>query len=636
MELLELLSAGRVDEFNAERGARRKLDFFAADLPELDLTGIDLEGANLEKSDLTATKLDDASLMRTNLAGIDGSEMSLRGAIGPRVRLREAWLEKADLTEADFTKGDLKEAYLVGSIGHGLVATGCRFVAADVKEADWSGCYLTEAALGGADFSRADLSRSDLTDASANEAIFEAARLDTVLATRLRAAGANFTGATLVGTRLDGAILPGANFERANLTGCDLRGADLTGANLSGAQLQGSVLAGATLDEVDFTGLDLTGVDLTGVDPVLLGLSKEQIAQAASVGASAHAGAPRRYEDPVGAWAHGKSAILWVNTDGEEVEVPEDIEDMADAPKTPRSFRWTLLGDDGSHATGVLALPAEGVLGKAVLPTAEGFDLWLIAKRPDGVGAFRYPLSPEGRVGRRQAFALGYPPAVPPVIRYEGARVVIYGLASRGPTAIVHQLTEEGLEPVGSTRMATATGMVGLHDPVVTNKGGVITPMGARRAENPLRAPEGFPGRRSTAARRGSETMLVWTQAPIPERDPGGVRWSWLVKRGTPEIETLTEKAGVVSIDAMAHGEQVLVAFVEIAFLEGETLKIAHLPDGFAMPVDLGDAEPEKVRFAPGAEHPVLLVTTPDAEVLVVDPFTGKVRSRDADTSGEQ
>ncbi|TNE91270.1 MAG: pentapeptide repeat-containing protein [Deltaproteobacteria bacterium] len=631
MDLLELLAAGRVDEFNAERGSRRKLEFFAADLPGVSLIGADLEGVNLEKSDLTGATLDDASLMRANLAGIDGSEMSLRGALGPRVRLRDAWLEDADLTEADFTKGDLKEAYLVRTQGQGLVATGTRFVGADAREANWSGCYLTEASLSGADFSSADLSRSDLSDASANDAKFVGARLDAVLATRFKAAGADLSGASLVGSRLDGANLAGANLTNANLTGCDLRDANLTGANLTGATLQGAVLAGATLEEVDFTGLDLTGVDLTGVDPGLLGLSKEQIDSAAGVGASPHADAPRKYEDPVGGHANGLTAVLWVNTDGEEVEVPEDIEDMADAPKTPRSIRWSLLGDDGSVRTGVLALPAEGILGKAVIPSKEGFALWLVVKRPDGVMAFCYPLSSEGKVGRRQSHPLGYPPAVPPVIREEPHGLMIYGVAARGPTAITHRLTTEGLEPIGSTRMATATGMVGLHDPIVTSKGGVITPLGARRAENPLRAPEGFPGRRSTAARRGDETMLVWTQAPVPERDPGGVRWAWLVRRGNPEVEVLTEKPGVVSIDAVSHKEQILVAFVEIAFLEGETLKIAHLPDGFAMPVDLGDHAPEKVRFVQGTKHPLLLVTTPEGGVLVVDPLTGRLRAHDED-----
>ena len=53
MDLLELLAAADVESFNAERGTRRKLEFFAAELDGLDLTGVDLEAVSLEKSDMT-------------------------------------------------------------------------------------------------------------------------------------------------------------------------------------------------------------------------------------------------------------------------------------------------------------------------------------------------------------------------------------------------------------------------------------------------------------------------------------------------------------------------------------------------------------------------------------------------------
>lgn len=631
MELLELLLAERVTEFNDQRGSRRKIELFAADLPGLNLTGVDLEGANLEKSDLTGTCLEEAGLLRTNLSGIDGGEMSFLGALGPRIKLRDAWLEDADLSDADFSKGDLKEACLVRTKGTGFCAANARLTGADIQDAAWSGCFLTEASLGGADFTGADISRSDLSDASAAETKFVNARFDAVLATRLKAPGADFTGASMVGCRLDGANLAGANLTNANLTGADLRNVNLTGAVLTGATLRGVVLSNATLEDVDLTGLDLTDVDLTGVDPALISLTELQISQVSAMGASANADAPRRYEDPVGARIGKLTCLFWVNTDGEEVEIPEGVEpeDMADVPKTPKSLRWTLLPDRGKTKSGVLALSAEGVLGQAVLTREDGFDLWVILARPDGVHSYRYPLDLSGTVGKRETWPLGYPPAVPPIVQNRNNRVSIYGIASRGPTAITHRLTEEGLTAVSSTRMATATGMVGNHDPIVASKGGTLTPLGTKRV-TPQRAPEGFPGRRASAARLEDETMVVWSAPPIPDRDPGGLRWSWLVRRGSPEVRRLSTKPGVVSLDAIAHGESVLVAWVEIAFLAGEKLCVSALPGGEVLDVELGDEAPDKVLFARSADGtPVILATTPEMGVLIIDPIKGKLLASD-------
>ena len=69
--LLELLTAGQIDEFNARRGQRVTLDFFAADLAGLALAGIDLSGANLEKADLSGADLTGAVLAKANLSGAD-------------------------------------------------------------------------------------------------------------------------------------------------------------------------------------------------------------------------------------------------------------------------------------------------------------------------------------------------------------------------------------------------------------------------------------------------------------------------------------------------------------------------------------------------------------------------------------
>ena len=84
MDLLELLAAGDVDGFNQQRGARSRLDFFAADLAGVDLTGVDLSGANLDKADLSGTNLTDASLYKTSMTGIDGTGMTLTRALEGR------------------------------------------------------------------------------------------------------------------------------------------------------------------------------------------------------------------------------------------------------------------------------------------------------------------------------------------------------------------------------------------------------------------------------------------------------------------------------------------------------------------------------------------------------------------------
>ena len=73
MSLLELLTSGQVAEFNAQRGQRRRVELFAADLAGASIPGVDLSGANLEKSDLTGADLTDANLSKADLSGIDGT-----------------------------------------------------------------------------------------------------------------------------------------------------------------------------------------------------------------------------------------------------------------------------------------------------------------------------------------------------------------------------------------------------------------------------------------------------------------------------------------------------------------------------------------------------------------------------------
>ena len=101
MELLQLLEQEKVEEFNANRGLSTRIDLFAADLADKNLTGVNLTGVNLQKADLSGCNLTDAELNQTDLSGADLTGAVLKNISAMRSRWRDACLGEADLSDAD-------------------------------------------------------------------------------------------------------------------------------------------------------------------------------------------------------------------------------------------------------------------------------------------------------------------------------------------------------------------------------------------------------------------------------------------------------------------------------------------------------------------------------------------------------
>lgn len=580
MSLLDLLVAGKVDEFNQTRGERARLDFFAADLAGVDLTGVDLTGANVEKADLSGARLVGASLFKARLVGIDGSDLDLTEALAARVVLDEAWLEGATLTDAELTQASLREATLNRTSAERVRLAGARLTEAEVRDAVWPHADLSEASMHKAVFAGADLGAADLTEANATAADFSGARLDGVVASRARLQGAIFKGASLVAARLDE-----ANLSEADLTGADLSGADLSGANLSkavltGATLRGAMLAGAVLDGVDLAGLDLADVDLTGVDPTALGLSEDQLGQVAAVGAAASLDAPLRVAD-VRAAAVGDAVLaFWENDDGDEAH----------------SLRWALTGP-GIARLGVLPIGADGLLARAVAATADGFELLVFQERPGGVALLAWTLSAAGEVLRSRSENLGYAPAIAPIARADGDGVLLWCLARRGPTLVVQRLGADGLAPVHSQGIPTARGFLGRHQPLLACKGEVWMAVGADGVARPLGSPDGFPGTLGVATPVGERVFAAWATAPRRNR-PGELVAAALQKRGAPELELVANVTALVDLDALGVGEDLWLCWADKS---ADGLAVwRSKADGVPQRLEVDAEDVTEVRFAPG------------------------------------
>ena len=604
MELAELLRQGDVEQFNATRGQRSRLELFAEDLAEAKIAGADLSGANLEKSDLTEADLTDCNLVKANLQDIDAGEASFQDVLGLRIRLRGAWLEKADLTGADFSQGTLKEAMLVETRGEALRLCRTHLGGVDAKRAVWPEADFSEAKFPKADFEGADLRRVILSEASGPEANFTGAKLDGALGADTRLPGANLTGASLVGVRLLGANLAGANLTNADLTNSDLTRANLAGATLTGARLTGAVLANTSLDDVDLSGVDLTGVDLTGLDPRMLGLDDAQIEGLATYGVEVVEDAPLRFASIATAHRDGVTAIVWINKDGEA---------EAEGEPEPASVRWALVsGDDMVH--GVFPVSPREIRARTMLVSGEGFEAVLLHDRPGGMSVVRYPISIDGRPGRPTVHPVGYEPSVIPRYRVQGDALFMWGIARRGPTLVVQRITEGEATPVYSRRIPTAQSFTGRHHQVLSCKGGVVMAMGAEGPGDPKRTPEGYPGRLSSAVTYASGTIrLFWVDPPIAEDEPGFIRTAEIGRRKGDLVSTVATSDAVVALDAVVVGDRCLVAWIDApkASLLNTVLRVQEL-GGTARTIDLGGMPVGSCSFAdsPSDQEPTVVVTT--------------------------
>ena len=605
MDLMELLEKGDVETFNAKRPETGKLDLFAADLAEVSLVGVDLSRANVDKSDFTGADLSDSTLLGASLSGIDGSGMKLCNALAIKARAKEAWLDESDISEADFTRGNFTEAVLEKSVGTGVVFAGARLVEVNAKGASWTDADFVEASMHKIDFTGADLRRADFSEAKANESNLTEAKLDGAVGPHARFASAIMVGASFVGARFPGANLQGADLTNADLSMADLSGANLTDAKLEGAILKGAVLADAVLDGVTLTGIDLTGADLSGVDPTPLGLTTEQLGQVGAIGVEVPDDVPIQMKGALAARSGKAHLVLWENIDGKD-----------DEGEAITSLRYAVFGPKASGAK-VLPVPADKVLARSIGTDGDGFRVAVLRERPGGVGLVCYRIEADGSISDAVSNALGYDPMVWPVLG-EDKGPVLWGIARRGPTLVVHRPGEEGFTPVYSERVATARGFLGRHHPVVSCKGGVIQVAHSRGAGQPKRTPDGFPGRLGTACPVEGRSLCAWVLERVGDT-PGGIRYAWLERRGNPETEVLTTNDMVSSLDVLGQGETAWLAWVEIS-LEGGQLWRCQLPDG--APEKLAeDVDASRCCFTSTAEgDPAIVVTTADGLPVVVEP----------------
>lgn len=559
MTLLELLQAGRVDEFNQRRTSRAALDFYAVDLSGRNLRGVDLTGANLEKADLSGCDLSDAILIRANLSGADLTGAILDRVHGAKARMREAYLGEARVLEGDLADADLTEADLTGFVGDRTRFVGTRF-----KGAVMSGAHLRAADLSDARLPDADLRHADL----------------------------------------EGAVLRGAEMHRADLVGARMDGVDLTAGRLAQARLKGASLRGAVLVEADLTQADLTQADLTDADLSRADLTETRADEAVLAAARPPEPPPTQedpdvelhFDDPVLATVPGLTAVLWDNPDVEEKLVVR-----------------VMVCPDGETAQGAsraLAVDADQVLERALLPAGDAFLAVFLIERGRGAEVVTIPVGRDGVPGKPRAAALGYEAAVKPVFVADRTGVTVYGLARKGGVFAHHvdgaNITERLRAPAGSWR-----GFCGRLDPVLLGKGGVVAGVRPERVGALHSAPQGYPGRLLAAAWDPATEVvtLAWSG-----RDEEGLRVATLGR----ESARLDANADVGSLDLVVRDGRALVAWTR----EGEPAEAfaAWWPGGrsFRLPPARFPGL-EEVRAVAGGANPRLALTGIDDELFVVE-----------------
>lgn len=532
MTLLQLLHDGRIEEFNAKRGQRVTLDFFAVDFSECGLAGVDLSGATLEKGDLSQADLTGARLDRANLSGADLTGAKLDRCVAVKARLREACLEEASLAGAEFAGADLSEAELVKVQAAGVRMTNARLKAVSALQADLSGADLTDARLMEADLREADLSGAKLRSADLSKADLT---------------GANLTGADLTGAKLAGAKLGRADLSRAVLVEADLSGADLTGATVDGA---------------DFTKADLFDVQ---AGPELLDRIKgAPPAQEAAPLAVINV----QIDQAVVVQSGQQLACLWDNTP------EEDDEELI--------ICLSILGASPPSVLS-LPLPAEQVLVRTLLPAPEGFRVVALLDSPGGVMLWSATLRRDSTLAVHESVRLGYTPVVQPVFTADGADLLIYGIGRQGVLSAHRATFGAGPPALAETLRApaqTSRGFCGQLDPILLGKGGTLSTLTAAGISRLQTAPSGYPGRLTAAAAdpRG-RVAVAWSG-----REERGLRFQ-VVGEGEPV--RIDEKLEIGSIALLADpspagGGRWLLCWTREAVRGGEaTVPMARwMPDG--------------------------------------------------------
>jgi len=185
------------------------------------------------------------------------------------------------------TEVQISGAVLDGARFKGCRLIRCRFARADLREAQFEDCVLSEGQRGcefafgrleEAKFVRCDLSFAKFDRVGFYGAVFETCNLRG--AAFLKADFARAFGRSIVrwaggfpGSRLELADLAELRLPAGDFTGCSFREADLRDADLEGADLRGTDLfqtltAGAKLAGADLRGAEVSGLDLSKLGSV--------------------------------------------------------------------------------------------------------------------------------------------------------------------------------------------------------------------------------------------------------------------------------------------------------------------------------------------------------------------------------
>lgn len=577
MSLLQLLQEEKIQEFNARRGQRVTLDFFAVDLSGRNLAGVDLSGANLEKADLTGCDLTGAVLAKANLSGADLTRAKLARCVAVRARFREAYMGEADASDGEFSGADFTDADLSGFVARQGRFGGARFKGAVLTNANLSGSDFAEGRLGDVDLRNADLS------------------------------GANFRLAEMPRANLSGAHLERACLRNARLGGAVFRNAFLQGAELIEADLSASDFAGAAIDGATFQGADL--FDIQGEPDLVARIRGVQIPVPAPVGVAALL-TGLHIDDPALCHAHNMCAILWENADSDEVFTVR----LALAP----------VGRPFTGETQMLPVPADQVLSRGLLPSETGFHAVLFVERPGGVELQVIPVSLRGELGEARSLRLGYAPVVKPILVPDEGGFLIFGIGRQGSLS-VHRYEGDTLTELLRAPSNTYRGFCGRREPVLLGKGGTLAVVRRDGIGQLFKAPAGYPGRLTAASldKSGERIGVAWST-----REDRGIFFQ-CVQDGTPPVR-LDARSEIGSIDLAAVGDRWLVVWTrELAGGDERAAPMAAWVGGKPFPLLSGEdaEEAADVRIFATSPVPMVAVTTFAEEVrlIAIDEAAGRL-----------
>jgi uncharacterized protein YjbI with pentapeptide repeats len=149
----------------------------------------------------------------------------------------------------------------------------------DLRGANLSRSYFSEAFVYAADFAGADLSHADFNRAYAVEASFERANLRSIFLNEASLDRANLRRADLSSACLYRTSFRGSELQGATLTGADLSGAFFLGSNLKGASLTGCLVHGVSAWDVQLEGAKQSNLIITGPKEPVIQVDSLEIAQ---------------------------------------------------------------------------------------------------------------------------------------------------------------------------------------------------------------------------------------------------------------------------------------------------------------------------------------------------------------------